>query len=505
MKEKIWTIISIVAFVLQVAAEALTGYIVLQMNILPSRFVIVMIAALVLLAIPTGLLLFLRVKKSISTTRRIIAYILVLLVVCGCALVTKVAADAYNTLHAVTKPNETPAVVGMCVLVRADDPAQTLQDAANYEFAVVQDFDSIRMQRMQEMLEETLNKTLTPFQYETAAAVADALLAGDVDAVILSEAMIALLSEEADYVDFIEKVRVLYSVPLDQLQESQPTTQPDTNTTEKTVVTAPFVVYISGSDTRNNKLKISRSDVNILAIVNPQSKQILLLNTPRDYYIPNPAGNGALDKLTHCGLYGPECSMEALGDLYGMEIDYYAHINFTGLETLVDAVGGVTVYADHSFTSDNGIHFTKGENELNGEQALAFARERHHVSGGDNGRGRNQMKVITALIKKATTGTTIISRYAEILKSLEGMFRTTLSTEEISMLVKMQLNDMASWNVQSFAVTGKGGSEKTYTSPGHNAYVMHPNKDVVAYASQLVQKVLDGEVLTEADMTVPKK
>jgi LCP family protein required for cell wall assembly len=240
--------------------------------------------------------------------------------------------------------------------------------------------------------------------------------------------------------------------------------------------------------------------VNILVVVNPKTKQILLLNTPRDYWVPNPAGKGKRDKLTHCGLYGPKCSMEALGDLYNLKVDYYAQINFTGFDTLVDAVGGVTVNADHSFTAESGMKFEKGENYLNGKEALWFARERHHVKGGDNGRGKNQMKVITAIIQKATSGTTIISNYASILKSLEGMFRTTISMDGISRLAKMQLEDMASWNVQSFAVTGKGGSEKNYSSPGHKAYVMYPDDKMVAFASTLAERVIAGETLSADDL-----
>ena len=264
-------------------------------------------------------------------------------------------------------------------------------------------------------------------------------------------------------------------------------------------------MYISGSDTRDKKLVTSRSDVNIMLVVNPKTKQILLLNTPRDYFIPNPAsGTGALDKLTHCGIYGIECSMQALMDLYGVEIDYYAQINFTGFETLIDAIGGVTVYCDQSFTTNKGIHFSKGELELDGSSALVFARERYNVAGGDNARGKNQMKVIKAVIDKATSGTTMLSNYTGIMESLEGMFVTSMPTSDISSLVKMQLKDLAQWNIQSYAVTGNNGKEITYSMPGTKLSVMYPNQGMVDYGSNLIQRVMDGEILTEADMTYTK-
>ena len=159
----------------------------------------------------------------------------------------------------------------------------------------------------------------------------------------------------------------------------------------------PFILYISGSDTRSKVLDISRSDVNILMAVNPQAKQVLLLNTPRDYYVKNPAGSGAYDKLTHLGIYGLDCSMKGLGNLYGVDVDYYAQINFTGFETLIDAIGGITVNSDEAFSA-GGYDFVEGPNEMNGAKALAFARDRHHQASGDNARGKHQMMVIEAMI-----------------------------------------------------------------------------------------------------------
>jgi LCP family protein required for cell wall assembly len=222
--------------------------------------------------------------------------------------------------------------------------------------------------------------------------------------------------------------------------------------------------------------------------------------------VPNPKGKGKLDKLTNCGLYGPENSMKTLSDLYDVPVDYYAQINFEGVKTLVDAIGGITVYSTKTF-KPGGMkdwQIYEGYNELDGTKALAFARERYRVPGGDNGRGKNQMRVITAIIDKVTSGTTIISRYSQIMDSMEGMFKTSVPMEDISALVKMQLDDMATWDIKSFAVTGEGGSEKTYSSPGHKSYVMHPHKYMVNHAQTLIEKVISGQILTDADMKVKK-
>ncbi len=503
-KNTIWTVVSVIVLLLQIAAEALLAIAVFQLNMLPDQFALVFTAALVVFALMTGLLLFVRGKKPVGLARRIIACILALMIICGCGVLTKIAVDAYRAMDSVTQGGVATEERGMFVFVRADDPADSLADAADYTFAVVQDHEAERTQQALTEIEERTGKPISVTQYESIPALADALLAGDVDALILSDAAVTLLMEEETYADFEEKVKILYTVLLEQIQGAEAVKpMPEEDEGVLDITKKPFVVYISGIDTRSSKLRVSRSDVNILAVVNPKTKQVLLINTPRDYFVPNPAGNGKLDKLTHCGLYGISCSMEALEGLYGIEIQHYARINFSGFETLIDAVGGITVYSDQAFTT-NGTTIKKGENNLNGFHALNFARERYRVAGGDNGRGKNQMKVITALIDKLTSGTTVVTNYSSILKSLEGMFTTSFTTDEISAFMKMQIDEMPRWDVHSFAVVGKGGSEKTYSMPGMNAYVMHPNEESVAYASALVERIMSGEELTDKDLEFAK-
>lgn len=498
--KKIWTILLSVVLFLQVVAEALTVLIVLQLNMLPDKYVVVFIVAMALLALVTGLLSFIKVNGKVGTWRKIVSCILVLLIVCGCALISKVASDAHKAVNKVTTPGITTSVRNTYVLVMNEDPAQSLADTKGYTFAAMENYDVEHTKQVVEVVETETAQTIKLLSYQQAASMVDGLYNEECDALIMSGASIALLIEEEAYEDFLNRVRILYTLPYEDTGKTEEPTQSDE---PKSITEKPFVVYISGSDTRSSKLSVSRSDVNILAVVNPQTKQVLLLNTPRDYYVPNPAGDGALDKLTHCGLYGVDCSMEALENLYGTQIDYYGQINFTGFETLIDALGGITVYSDQSFTARD-TYITVGENYLTGAQALDYSRERYHVSGGDNGRGKNQMKVIKAVIEKMSNSKTLISNYSGILNSLEGMFTTNFRSEEISELVKMQLSDMATWNIQSFAVIGVGGSEKTYSAPGVNAYVMWPDEDAVEFASGLIQKVLDGETLTEEDVKLPE-
>jgi LCP family protein required for cell wall assembly len=258
---------------------------------------------------------------------------------------------------------------------------------------------------------------------------------------------------------------------------------------------------LSGSDTRSTKLSTSRSDVNILAFVNPTSKQVLLLNTPRDYYVPiSISSSGTRDKLTHCGIYGVDCSMDTLGALYDTSVDYYMQVNFEGFKTLVDAIGGIEVESDQSFvTTHYDVQIYKGTNYLDGTGALGFVRERYAFSDGDNARGRNTMKVVKAIIDKMSSGTTILSNYSAIMKSMEGMFVTNMSSDEIADLVRMQLSDMSSWDVRQYAVIGTGDSRTTYSVPNQKAYVMIPDEDSVDKAKELIEKMESGELLTDAD------
>ena len=501
-KKYIWDILCAVFLLLQLVAEVWTAVAVVRLNMLPDKYLAIILVALAMFLMLSGILMFLRFGKPVGMVRRVIACLLALVVVAGCAVGIKVVSDAYETMHKVTQPQPPTDVNNMYIMVRVDDPAQSLEDIGDYSIATLDGYEKNYKDGIAALIEEATGSPVKLLQYTTSQMLADKLLQKDADAIAITGAGFALLLEEEDYTDLEQKVRILHSIPLYQLETTETTAPPETTLPPEPadpITTDPFILYISGSDTRSTKLNVSRSDVNILAVVNPATKQILLMNTPRDYYVPNPTGNGQLDKLTNCGLYGTSCSMKALGDMYGLQIDYYAQINFTGFETLIDAVGGVTVYSDMDFKAHS-YQFYEGANYLDGKSALMFARERYTTPGGDRGRGKNQMKVITALIEKMTSGTTVISNYSEILNSLEGMFKTNVSMEQISELVKMQLDDMASWNIQTYAVSGVGGSEHTYSAPGVYQYVMYMDDAMIARGSRLAQMVIEGKILTADDV-----
>lgn len=514
-RDKLFWILYGVLLALLLAAEGFAVAVVWRMNMLPGKYMALLVAVLLVLWLTVGALLLLpgKKKKRAGAARQVVAVVLAVAIVVGCAVAADVAEDLHETMQAITKPMVVSATIS--VYVRNDDPAQGLSDALGYTFGITGSFDVEHTEQFLDTMEQELGQQLSTKSFDSVFAMIDALYAKQVGAIVINNAYVQILEDSEVYASFTEKARVLFQVDIMEEVEiptpppvignnDEPDATGETNAENQTpeqdtVANTPFIIYIGGSDTRSTTLvSASRNDVNILAVVNPETKQLLLINTPRDYFVPNPAVGGALDKLTHCGIYGIDCSVKALSDLYEVPIQYYGQINFTGFEKLVDAVGGVTVYSDVAFTARS-TYVRVGENHFNGKQALEFARERMSLAGGDNDRGKNQMKIIKAVVQEMASGA-IISRYAEILEGLQGMFNTNISVDEISMLVKMQLSDMATWNVQTYAVSGWGGSEITCSMPGFYAYVTHPNMATVEYATELIKRVFAGEVLTQEDM-----
>ena len=225
---------------------------------------------------------------------------------------------------------------------------------------------------------------------------------------------------------------------------------------------------------------------------------MLLVTTPRDYYVPLSISGGSRDKLTHGGIYGIEVSKDTLSLLYDTEIDYYFRINFSGVERVVNALGGITVYNDYDFSTFTGQYYPAGEITLTGENVMAFARDRK-MSGGEEARGKRQMKVIEGCINKAMSPE-ILTKYTQLLDSVSDCIVMNVPSSEISGIVRQQLENGGDWNITRYAVTGWGDSQQPW-SMSQYAYVMWPDEDTVQKAKDLMQAVRDGEIITEAMLT----
>ncbi len=367
----------------------------------------------------------------------------------------------------------------MIVVVKKDDLAQNLLDAGNYRFGTQTAVDQENTQLMREDIESAVGRELLVVEYPSIQEEAQALLDGTIDAAIYNEAFAGIIEDSIE--GYSDQVRILYQYGIDT-----PIEQEETNVEE------PFNVYISGIDVSGPITTNSRSDVNIIMTVNPNTKKILLTTTPRDYYVTLPGVSGeSRDKLTHAGIYGVDVSMSTLENLYGIDITYYARVNFTSLVTIVDALGGVDVNSEYAFEA-GGYQFQQGINTLNGDQALAFSRERYSFTEGDNQRGRNQEAVLTAILQKAMSPA-ILTNANQIIASVSDSVETNMTQEDMAKFINMQLSDGASWSIESQAATGTGDNQACFSSGSQLLYVMWPDDAVVASLSSKMQQILSGQ------------
>lgn len=380
------------------------------------------------------------------------------------------------------------------VYILKSDKAEELKDIENYNLGynlsyAKDETDSV----LKDVLAKANNKLIAN-EYDDLLKMADELLNTEKTAFIFNQAMLDLIENAGDdtndgknngiYKNFTNKIKCIYVVNVKTAVKEYGG--------DKNVTKECFNVYISGIDTEGDVTVKSRSDVNIIMSINPVTHQVLLLSTPRDYYVPLSISNGVKDKLTHAGNYGINVSMDTLEMLYDIKLDYFIRLNFTGFVDIIDALGGIDVVSDYSF-STHGYSYSEGLNSnLSGIQALWFARERHAFAEGDNQRGRDQMKVIEAVIKKAQSSA-LLNNYDEIFANISKSFQTNMPKKDIKALVKYQLNETPNWKVVSTSVTGTGRSDVTYSVPNSRAYVMDPDENSVNEAKKLLQKIQNNK------------
>lgn len=431
----------------------------------------------------------------------------IILAILGIAVMSVGSFFTWKMVSTLGRMSQVTESVAMGIYMRTDDKRE-LDDSFRFGIWAPKDSEvDESVNSVIEKLNEDLDTTISYTRYETPIELVDALYNGKLDAIILNKALWELWSEEEAFGEtFHEKMNAIHEVRQQVVVIVVPEEpeEPEEEPPEYTPMKDSFAVYISGIDARSGGVGVkTRSDVNIIAVVNPETKQVLLVSTPRDYYVPisSPTSywNGKKDKLTHAGLGGPEYSKKTLSNLYGIDISYYFKVNFGGFVEIVNALDGITVHSDFNFqsTADDGTvyYYQKGDNELNGYAALAFCRNRKSFVDGDNQRGKNQMEVIKAVINKMMSPK-LLSNYTQILDAVSGSMEMTVPMDVIGDLVSQQLSEGGSWNVVSYSVTGSGGYAKSPAAGGAEAYMMFPNEASVEKAKQLIKDVIDGKTVT---------
>lgn len=254
---------------------------------------------------------------------------------------------------------------------------------------------------------------------------------------------------------------------------------------ENDITKKPFILYISGSDSHTSVDDPgARSDVNILAVVNPVEGKILLVSIPRDTYVQLHGTTGLKDKLTHAGVNNNiERSKATLEDFLDISIDYVAKVSFETVVKVVDELDGIEIYSDTALNLSAGetakgkmCNFVEGKQQVDGDCALRFARERKSYERGDKHRGENQQEVLTGIINKLASSKDYLLKLPAILDIAADSFETTFTRDNITDFMKYQLASNINWQIESIGLDGVGDMLPTYTyGEGTPLWVMIPD------------------------------
>lgn len=447
-------------------------FLIFRHNILAFRYLNVMTAAVVILVALASLLLIIYRKAEKFTI-----FFLTLAILMSSVSFFALQQFVGFTSHINSTSNYSEYSMSVVVLKDSDVHNVTQLDSVTGPT----DTDNDNIQKLIADIKTSQSKELTVEQSTSYLAAYKSLVSGEAKAIVLNSVFENII--ESEYPDYASKIRKIYTKNITK-EVAAP----------KVSKNKSFNVYVSGIDTYGPISSVSRSDVNILMTVNQDSKKILLTTTPRDSYVPiADGGNNQKDKLTHAGIYGVDSSIHTLENLYGVDINYYVRLNFTSFLKLIDLLGGVDVYNDQEFTSRHGkFHFPVGNVHLDSEQALGFVRERYSLADGDRDRGRNQQKVIVAIIQKLTS-TEALKNYSDIIQGLQDSLQTNMPIETMIDLINTQLESGGSYKVNSQDLKGTGQMGlPSYAMPDSNLYMMEIDDSSLATAKSAIQDVMEG-------------
>ena len=471
--KKMWGMVNIGLTILYTVLVAFLLFIMFNYNFLSFRFlnIIITIGLLVVLAIS----IFLQKAKKSTLVTTIILVVF--------SLISLVGVFGFKQMIDITnRMNQTAAFseVEMSVVVPKDSDIKDVNQLTTVQAPTKVDKNNV--DTLMSALKKDKKVDVKVDDVASYQEAYDNLKSGKSKAMVLSGSYASLL-ESVDS-NYASHLKTIYTYKI----------KTKNNNSAKQVDSKVFNIYISGIDTYGSISTVSRSDVNIIMTVNMNTHKILLTTTPRDAYVKIPDGGAdQYDKLTHAGIYGVETSEQTLENLYGIKIDYYARINFTSFLKLIDQLGGVTVHNDQAFTSLHGkFDFPVGDIQMNSEQALGFVRERYSLDGGDNDRGKNQEKVISAIVNKLASLNSV-SNFTSIVNNLQDSVQTNMSLDTINALANTQLDSGSKFTVTSQAVTGTGstGQLTSYAMPNSSLYMMKLDDSSVESASQAIKNLME--------------
>ena len=485
MKSKFSKVLSILLSVVLVISSFYLLYQVIRLNVLPSKFLFPLTIGVVVLDAIFVLLLVYFSRNVVSKIICIVLTLFICLASCmGGYYISKTQGALSNITNVAKHAKNTVSVI-----VKESSSIKNKSQLNGVSVGTLRLNEEGSKKALKELSSEgiALNQT----EYDSMTALLEAFYNGEVDSIIINESSRSQILDMEAYSNFDSNTRVVY-------QTSYKVKNNDSATSVSDITSKPFNVLISGSDSRGGFDENGRSDVIMVATVNPKTHTILLTSVPRDFYVTTAcdAGDGcmqgALDKITHTGIHGTNTTKRTVEQLLGIEINYTFKVGFDTVTELVDILGGVDVYVEPGYAVHTSyLNVNEGINHLNGEQALTFARERYSYTEGDRQRTKNQQQVLMGIVKEATKPS-VITNYAAIMDTMANTFSTTMSNEEITALIKYQLNNNPTWKMEQYMVDGTGDTLMC-AELGDAASVMVPDQSTVKMAKDKINAVLAGK------------
>lgn len=486
--------------IFMIISLALLIFQIIKLNLLPAKLIVLVSLVMIILCLIIILIFHFKAKKFLP---RILAGFVALCMCVGLAYGNYFIYKTDDTFDVVTSLADSKATMTSIVVLKSSSIKKE-KDLKGKTIGTILDMDKVATKRMLKDLDSDNIKYKTK-DYSTLDDMMEAFYAGEVDAICLNEKYRDILHESEAYFNFQTDSRVVHqNVHYTKVEKNDNPSDPVNDISKDA-----FTILVSGNDSYGTlQDSNTRSDANLLLTVNPKTGTILMTSIPRDYYVelvcpeddPELAcPEGSSDKLTHSGLMGVKSTEETIEKALGIKINYNVRINFSSVVNLVDALDGIDLDIKKGeevdiFYVNSQPGLSVGKHHVDGETALAFARERHAYLDGDNQRVRNQQKVFKAIFKRIVSPK-MITNYGKFMDALAVAFDTNLSGDEISNFVKYELNNMPDWKIESYAIVAEPDYQFCYQSQSY-ASVVQQNDIMNEVARKKIEAVLNGKSST---------
>lgn len=489
--------------IFMIVSLALLIFQIIKLNLLPAKLIVLVSLVMIILCLIILLILHFKAKKFLP---RILAGFVALCMCVGLAYGNYFIYKTDNTFDVVTSLADSKATMTSIVVLKSSSIKKE-SGLKGKKIGTILDMDKKPTKRMLDDLNKD-NIKYTTKDYSNLDELMEAFYSGEVDAICLNEKYRDILHETQAYFTFQTDTRIVHqNVHYTKVEKNDNPSDPVNDISKDA-----FTVLVSGNDSYGTlQDSNTRSDANLLLTVNPKTGTILMTSIPRDYYVelvcPDDEAElacpeGSYDKLTHSGLMGIKSTEKTIEKALGIKINYNVRINFSSVVNLVDALDGIDLDIKKGeevdiFYVNSQPGLSVGKHHVDGETALAFARERHAYADGDNQRVRNQQKVFKAIFKRIVSPK-MITNYGRFMDALAVAFDTNLSGDEISKFVKYELNNMPDWKIESYAIVAEPDYQFCYQSQSY-ASVVQQNDIMNEVARKKINAVLNGKSSTTVE------